>query len=107
MFLGHAIPAVALIAPPVGFSMRGAYAGLYKTAAYAIFGEGSKPKSVTTNLRQVAVDPASVSGTKKHHGNDDDNEEDSVMISTRYDSEDSEDSEEWHGNVMSEDERRV
>jgi hypothetical protein len=53
------------------------------------------------------MDPASVSGTKKHHGNDDDNEEDSAMISTRYDSEDSEDSEEWHGNVMSEDERRV
>ena len=104
MFLGHAIPAVALIAPPVGFTMRGAYVGLYKTAAYAIFGEGSKPKSVTTNLRRVTVDPASESDTKKHHGNDDGNEEDSVMISKFYDSEDSE---EWHGNVMSEDERRV
>ena len=55
----------------------------------------------------MTVDPASESDTKKHHGNDDGNEEDSVMISKFYDSEDSEDSEEWHGNVMSEDERRV
>jgi len=55
VFLGYALPAVALMAPPFGFTGRGAFSGLARAGLQVFIGGAKKPEvpSVVVDVRAV------------------------------------------------------
>lgn len=100
MFLGHALPAVVLIAPP-GFTARPLYSGAIRGLLEA-FESSREKKTVATrkqNLQSVAdedseVVTSSISESQRISFEDSD---ESVVVSVESDFDDSDD-ESWDGN---------
>lgn len=57
VFLGYALPAVALMAPPFGFTGRGGFSGLARAGLQVFIGGAKKPEvpSVVVDMRAVNV----------------------------------------------------
>ncbi|MGB4347485.1 MAG: hypothetical protein WBJ21_13930, partial [Burkholderiaceae bacterium] len=57
VFLGYALPAVALMAPPFGFTGRGGFSGLARAGLQVFIGGAKKPEapSVVVDVRAVNV----------------------------------------------------
>ena len=103
MFLGHALPAVVLIAPP-GFTARPIYSGVIRALLKAFEADTVKKTVVTLaqDLKYLGEDDSEVSAPSSSTSQRSSEESalESVIVSKPDDSDDSDDSDEgkWDGN---------